>query len=139
VTLARTARNLSPRLTLQQVLSMQQVMGSLPLPFVCTAAPCLLRAPVFLVHMCCECHHRKPTQRKITITGHSRAYLLWLILSVIKSHELLAVNDFFFLRHRDMGLAGNPHRHPLQAAFCKHDRELKFETNLKLIIDHAPK
>jgi hypothetical protein len=28
---------------------------------------------------------------------------------------------FFFLRPRDMGLAGNPHRHPLHAAFCKHD------------------
>jgi hypothetical protein len=37
---------------------------------------------------------------------------------------------FFFLRPRDMGLAGNPHRHPLHAAFCKHDWEQKFETNL---------
>jgi hypothetical protein len=40
----------------------------------------------------------------------------------------------FFLRPRDMGLAENPHRHPLQAAFCKHDLEQKFETNLKLIM-----
>jgi hypothetical protein len=35
---------------------------------------------------------------------------------------------FFFFCPRDMGLAGNPHRHPLQAAFCKHDWEQKFET-----------
>jgi hypothetical protein len=34
---------------------------------------------------------------------------------------LLLFFIYFLSRPRDMGLAGNPHRHPLHAAFCKHD------------------
>jgi hypothetical protein len=32
----------------------------------------------------------------------------------------------------------NPHWHHVWAAFCKHDGEKKFRTNLKPTIDHAP-
>jgi hypothetical protein len=65
--------------------------------------------------------------------GRAHAHFVQIVMIV------QPVLDFIlFLRPRDMGLAGNPHRHPLQAPFCKHASEQKFETNLKLIIDHAP-
>jgi hypothetical protein len=49
---------------------------------------------------------------------------MWNVVIVEVRHErqiFASAIFYFFLRPRDMGLAGNPHRHPLQAAFCKHD------------------
>jgi hypothetical protein len=58
-----------------------------------------------------------------------RLYVRYRILSHTHTHTHTHTHIYiyihFFLRPRDMGLVGNSHRHPLHAAFCKHDWQQK--------------